>query len=103
MIFKSAATEVGETVSQQQAKQIARWKKERENGKWFWVFKRAAAWLTLMIVMFGAVKFYSPETLNFDGDQFFIAIFMFSGFFIGSIREWSNLEKQLDSMPLTND
>ena len=76
---------------------FARWEQESANGKWFWIFKRTALWLTLMIVMFGAVEFYSPETLSFDSNQIFVALFMFVGFIVGNILEWSKMEKEFNS------
>ena len=103
MNFKFTPAKVGKTVSQLHSEQFARLEKERHNGKWFWIFKRLAAWLTLMIVMFGAVKFYSPETIIFDGDQIFVGLFMFGGFFAGTILEWSKLEKEFQALSLTND
>lgn len=103
MKFRFTDSKAGKTVSEQQAEKLVHWEKERANGKWFWVFKRAAAWLTLMIVMFGAVEFYSPETISLDVNQLFIALFMFGGFFAGTILEWSKMEKQFQELSLTND
>ena len=103
MNFRFTGSKAGKTVSEQQDERFAYREKERANGKWFWIFKRAAAWLTLMIVMFGAVKFYSPETITFDGSQIFVALFMFGGFFAGTILEWSKMEKEFHELSLTND
>ena len=103
MNFRFTTPKTGKTVSQLQAEKFTNWEKERANGKWFWIFKRAAAWLTLMIIMFGAVKFYSPETITFDGNQIFVALFMFGGFFVGTIFEWSKMEKEFSQLNLTND
>lgn len=88
----TSPTNVNRPLSKKDFELIARWEKERADGKWFWIFKRAAAWLFTAIMLYGAVNFFTPELINFGGSQFYIAVFMFAGFFAGSVMEWSKME-----------
>jgi hypothetical protein len=84
---------VNNSLSKRESEIIARWEKERADGKWFWIFKRAAAWLFVAILLYGAASVLTPDLISFEGDQIYIAVFMFAGFFVGSILEWSKMEQ----------
>jgi hypothetical protein len=94
---------VGTSLSPQQIEQINRWEKERADGKWFWIFKRASAWLVSVILMFGAANYFAGEMVSFGGGQVVVAAFMFGGFFIGSIMEWAKMEELYETTSLTTD
>jgi hypothetical protein len=87
------ASGVSKSLSAKDSAIIARWEKQRADGKWFWVFKRAAAWLFVAILLYGAAQILTPNLISLDGEQFYVALFMFAGFFAGSIIEWSKMEK----------
>jgi hypothetical protein len=93
----------GRTLSPKQLKKLSRWEKERSQGKWFWIFRRTSIWFVAVILMFGALSFYSPESINLEDGQFFVAVFMLGGYVIDSIMDWSKMEKLYQSMALTND
>lgn len=94
---------VGNSLSPKQAEQLSRWEKERADGKWFWIFKRASAWLVSLILMFGAANYFAGEMVSLGSTQILIAVFMFGGFFIGSIMEWSKMEELYQTTSLTTD
>jgi hypothetical protein len=87
------ASNVSKNLSEKDSAVIARWEKERAEGKWFWIFKRAAAWIFIAILLYGAAQILTPNLISLSGDQFYIAVFMFAGFFVGSVMEWSKMEK----------
>jgi hypothetical protein len=91
------------SLSRKEIEKISRWEKERADGKWFWIFKRASAWLVSLILMFGAANFFAAEMVSFDGTQIFVALFMFGGFFAGSIMEWTKMEELYQANSLTTD
>jgi len=94
---------VGNSLSPKQAEKISRWETERADGKWFWIFKRASAWLVSVILMFGAANYFAADKVSFDGSQVLVALFMFGGFFIGSIMEWAKMEELYETTSLTTD
>ena len=100
MSFNTANREAGNSPFDQHSETRKNWKKQRADGKWFWLFKRAAVWLTFVILLFGAGNFLFPEQVNFQGTQIFIAVFMFAGYLIGSLNEWSKMEKTLQTQSL---
>jgi hypothetical protein len=87
------ASNVSKTLSEKDSAIIARWEKERADGKWFWIFKRASAWVFVAILLYGAAQILTPNLISLSGDQLYIAVFMFAGFFVGSVMEWSKMEK----------
>lgn len=97
------STGVNRPLSKKDFEIIARWEKERADGKWFWIFKRAAAWLFTAIVLYGATQFFAPQLISFDGNQIYIAVFMFGGFFAGSVLEWSKMEDFYQKNSVTAD
>jgi len=94
---------VGKSSSRKQSELLSRWEKERADGKWFWIFKRASAWLVSLILMFGAANYFAADMVSFGGTQILVAVFMFGGFFIGSIMEWSKMEELYQTTSLTTD
>jgi hypothetical protein len=71
---------------------MARWEKLRAEGKWFWIFKRGAVWLTLVLLLYGLGALFFPTLFNFQKIQLYILLGMFGGFMISSILEWSKME-----------
>lgn len=92
-----------QSLSAKEIEQISRWEKERADGKWFWIFKRASAWLVSVILMFGAANFFAADLISFNPNQIFVAVFMFGGFFVGSVMEWSKMEELYQANSLTTD
>lgn len=91
------------SLSAKEIEKISRWEKERADGKWFWIFKRASAWLVSLILMFGAANFFAAELVGLDFNQVIVAAFMFVGFFIGSVMEWTKMEELYEANSLTTD
>ena len=71
-------SEFGDTYSQRQMV-IARWEKLSAEGKWFWIFKRGAAWLASMLFLYGSGLLLFPNILHFEPFQFYILLGMFGG------------------------
>jgi hypothetical protein len=94
---------VGNSLSPQQVEKLSRWEKERADGKWFWIFKRASAWLVSVILMFGAANYFAADMVSFGGNQIMVALFMFGGFFIGSVMEWAKMEELYETNSLTTE
>lgn len=80
------------SLSSEDVEKIVRWEKERGEGKAFWIFRRAAAWLFVAILLYGAANFFFSDFIKLDLRQSFIAGFMFLGFVFGLHLEWSKME-----------
>ena len=92
-----------QSLSAREIEKISRWEKERAEGKWFWIFRRASAWLVSIILMFGAANFFAADFVSFDAGQIFVALFMFGGFFAGTLMEWTKMEELYQANSLTTD
>ena len=103
MKFNFTDPETGTASLQKRLETLANWEQHRADGKWFWLFKRSAIWLTTVLVLFGTGSFLFPEMINFQGPQIFIAVFMFGGYFIGSLNEWSKMEKLFQSQSYSSE
>ncbi len=86
-------SEFGDTYSQRQMI-IAHWEKLRAEGKWFWIFKRGAAWLASMLFLYGSGLLLFPNILHFEPFQFYILLGMFGGFMVSSLFEWTKMEAE---------
>ncbi|MCU1288056.1 MAG: hypothetical protein JWN60_285 [Acidobacteria bacterium] len=93
----------GTASSQKHLRKLARWEKERNQGKWFWVFRRTSIWTLSLILLFAAIDYFAPEQIDFSSTQFFVVIFMLGGYVIDSLVDWSKMEKLYQSTALTND
>ena len=93
----------GSALSAKQLKQLARWEKERADGKWFWIFRRASAWFVSMILLFGAVSFFAPEEISLSSNHLIVVAAMMVGYVVDSLTDWSKMEKLYGSLSLTND
>ncbi|HEX8288998.1 MAG TPA: hypothetical protein VF556_13430 [Pyrinomonadaceae bacterium] len=89
--------------SQKQIRKLARWEKERNQGKWFWIFRRTCIWTLSLILLFAAINFFAPEKMDFSGTHFLVVLFMLGGYVIDSLVDWSKMEKLYQSASLTND
>ncbi len=93
MNFNQTGSDAGNSSLQQRLDERARREKQRADGKSFWLFKRSAIWLTAVLLMFGTASFLFPGTIRFQSNQIFIAVFMFGGYFVGSLKEWGKMER----------
>jgi hypothetical protein len=89
--------------SDKQLKIAARWEKERADGKWFWIFRRACIWLLTVIMAYGAATIVWPDVPAFDASQFFIVLFMLAGYVASLMMDWAKLEETYRGRSLTND
>ena len=90
-------------LSAKQLKKLARWKKERAEGKWFWIFRRASAWFVSLILLFALINYFAPDKISFGVNHFVVVISMLVGYVIDSLTDWSKMEKLYGSLSLTND
>jgi hypothetical protein len=77
-----------------------RLEKLQADGKWLWIFKRGASWITLICLFYGVGAFFVPSFFNFQPAQFLILSGMFVGFLVNSIFEWSKLEQSFQQKEL---
>jgi hypothetical protein len=89
---KIKSSDLGETYSQSQITALARWEKIHSEGKWFWIFKRGAAWLASVLFLYGLGAMLYPTLFSFQKTQFYILFGMMGGFIASSIMEWSKME-----------
>jgi hypothetical protein len=83
----------GDDYTQRQMTAVARWEKVQADGKWLWLFKRGAIWLTLLLFIYGLGAWLVPSEFNFQITQFYMLVGMFGAFMVNSIIEWSKMEK----------
>lgn len=89
--------------SQKHIHKLARWEKERNQGKWFWIFRRTCIWTLTIILLFAGIDFLAPDKIDFSSAHFFVVVFMLGGYIIDSLVDWSKMEKLYQSASLTND
>jgi hypothetical protein len=80
----------------------ARREKLQADGKWFWLFKRGAVWLSIILVSYGLGGIFLPETFDFQSNQLLILSGMFGAFLVNSVFEWSKMEKSYQEQHETN-
>lgn len=93
----------GSALSDKQLKKLARWEKERAEGKWFWIFRRASLWFVSLILLFAFISFVAPEQIVFSANHFIVVASMLVGYVVDSLIDWSKMEKLYGSLSLTND
>jgi hypothetical protein len=93
----------GSALSAKQLKKLARWEKERAEGKWFWIFRRASIWFVSLILLFAFISFAAPEQIIFSANHFLVVAAMLVGYVVDSLIDWSKMEKLYGSLSLTND
>ena len=89
--------------SQKQIRKLARWEKERNQGKWFWIFRRTCVWTLSIILLFAGINSFAPDKMDFSSTHFVVVLFMLGGYVIDSMVDWSKMEKLYQSATLTND
>lgn len=77
-----------------QLQKLARWEKDRAEGKWFWIFKRTASWLVSILLMVAAGHFLGFEMNLFQTGELMIVGGMMGGFVVSSLFDWSKMEQQ---------
>lgn len=82
---------------------LQRWEKERDQGKWFWIFRRTSIWTLSIIVLFGVISYFAPDKIDFTSTHFVVVVFMLGGYVIDSLVDWSKMERLYQSASLTND
>lgn len=82
-----------ETYSERQVAALARFEKIQADGKWLWIFKRGAIWVTMSLFLYGFGAILYPSQFNFQISQFYILFGMFGAFIFSSIMEWSKMEE----------
>ena len=82
---------------------LQRWEKERDQGKWFWIFRRTSVWTLSIILLFGFISYFAPDKIDFTGTHFVVVLFMLGGYVIDSLVDWSKMERLYQSASLTND
>lgn len=90
-------------MSAKQLKKLARWEKERAEGKWFWIFRRASVWFVSLILLFALISFAAPDKIVFSPNHFIVVVSMLVGYVVDSLIDWSKMEKLYGSLSLTND
>lgn len=93
----------GSALSAKQLKNLVRWEKERADGKWFWIFRRASVWFVSLILLFGLISYFAPEQISFSSNHFVVIAAMLAGYIVDSLFDWSKMEKLYGSLSLTND
>jgi hypothetical protein len=93
----------GSALSAKQLRKLARWEKERADGKWFWIFRRTSTWFVSLIMLFGLISFFAPEQISFSPNHLFVVAAMLGGYVVDSLFDWTQMEKLYGSLSLTND
>lgn len=103
MNFNFFNKESNQSLSPKQLEKISRWEKERSYGKWFWIFRRSAAWFLCVILIFAAALGLGINEISFKNEQVFIVFFMLGGFVVSSFLDWTKMEKLYQTYVLTRD
>ena len=98
-----SSDETNAVSSEKHIKKLARWEKDRNNGKWFWIFRRTSIWFVSLLMLFALISSFAPVETDFSGMHFFAVVFMIGGFVLDSHVDWSQMEKIYQSGSLTND
>lgn len=94
MNFGFSKQDTTRNLSPEEIKNLARWEKQREDGKWFWIFKRAASWLLSIILLLIAANFFGADLNLFHDGQFLIVFCMMGGYVVSSIFDWTKMEEK---------
>ncbi len=103
MNFNFFNKEGDKSLSPKQLEKLSRWEKERSDGKWFWIFRRSAAWFLCVILIFAAALVLGISAISFKDEQVFVVGFMFAGFVFSSFLDWTKMEKLYQNYILTRD
>lgn len=103
MKFDFFKYEDSQSLSPKQLAKLSRWEKERDNGKWFWIFRRSAIWFLSLILAFAAFTVSGVNEIAFRDEQLFIVFFMLAGYVVSSFLDWSKMEKQYRTYVLAKD
>ena len=94
MNFGFSKQNTNRNLSPEEMEKLARWEKQRADGKWFWIFKRASSWLLSIILLLIAANFLGIELNLFQNGQFFIVFCMMGGFVVSSAFDWTKMEEK---------
>jgi hypothetical protein len=93
-------SDFGDNYSQRQNTPITRREKLQAEGKWLWIFKRGAIWLTALLFIYGMGAWLFPTQFDFQITQFYMLMGMFAAFMISSIQDWSKMERTFQSQKI---